>query len=117
MLHDRMPVDVSDGDNQTALHYATMSNQTDVIKHLVHEGADVNRQDRLDKETPLHLAARYNYTEAARLLLGNGAEVMSKWQNVLSKTTHVPAFILEISRHRLNDLNLSIILLLLEQIL
>ena len=117
MLQDRMPVDVSDGDDQTALHYATMSNQTDVIKHLMHEGADVNRQDRLDKETPLHLAARYNYTEAARLLLGNGAEVMSKWQNVLSETTHVPAFILAISRLRLNDLNLSIILLLLEQIL
>ena len=44
MLREGIPVNASYGD-WTALHYATASNQTDVIKRLVHEGADVNRQD------------------------------------------------------------------------
>ena len=73
MLREGIPVNASYGD-WTALHYATASNQTDVIKRLVHEGADVNRQDRL-KDTPLHVAVQYNYTEAARLLMDNGVDI------------------------------------------
>ena len=69
-----MPVDVSDGYGRTALHRATMSNRTDVIKYLLHKEADVNRQTRF-KETSLHIAARYNYTEVAQILIDNGADV------------------------------------------
>ena len=39
-----MPVDVSDMVGMTALHHATEFNQTDVIKCLLNEGDDVNRQ-------------------------------------------------------------------------
>ena len=78
MLREGMPVDVSSGNGFTALHYATLFNRTDVIKRLVDEGADVNRQDRWYKDTPLHLAARDNYTEAVRLLLDNGADINLK---------------------------------------
>ena len=70
-----MPVDVSGENGWTALHYASMFNRTNVIKHLLHEGADVNRQNRNDKDTPLHLAARYNSTEAFRMLKDYGADV------------------------------------------
>ena len=70
-----MPVDVSGGFGRTALHHASMLNQTDVIKRLLHEGANVNRQTEYDKYTPLHYAARFNSTEAARILIENGAEV------------------------------------------
>ena len=70
-----MPVDVSGGGGLTALHYASSFNQTDVIKHLLHEGADVNRQSRYYKATPLHKAAQNNNTEAARILIENGADV------------------------------------------
>ena len=70
-----MPVDVSDGDGWTALHCASWFNQTDVIKHLLHEGADVNRQTRYTKDTPLHLAVQTNKTEAARILIESGADV------------------------------------------
>ena len=73
-----MPVDVSHGDGWTALHWAAISNRTDVIERLVHEGADVSRQDNRRKETPLHKAARYNNTEAVRLLLDNGADINLK---------------------------------------
>ena len=69
-----MPVDVSDGVGRTALHHASMLNQTDVIKHLLDEGANMNIQDRY-KDTPLHYTARLNRTEAARILIENGADV------------------------------------------
>ena len=74
-----MPVDVSDED-WTALHNATRFNRTDVIKRLLHEGADVNRQDRF-KATPLHWAARNNNTEVTRLLIDNGADINLKDNN------------------------------------
>ena len=70
-----MPVDVSDGSGWTALHHASMFNRTDVIKHLLHEGADMNRQTRNTKAIPLHYAAINNKTEAVRILIENGADV------------------------------------------
>ena len=71
MLRDGMPVDMSDGGGYTALHLASMCNQTDVIKHLLQEGADMNRKTRCNKETPLQLATQYHNTEAAKILKGN----------------------------------------------
>ena len=70
-----MPVDVSDGSGLTALHRASWFNQTDVIKHLLHEGANVNIQERYNKDTPLHWAALENNTEVARVLIESGADV------------------------------------------
>ena len=78
MLREGMPVDVSDEGGWTALHRATAFNQTDVIKRLLHEGADVNRQIRFFKNTPLHMAAENNSTEAVRFLLDNGADINLK---------------------------------------
>ena len=69
-----MPVDVSVENGWTALHHATLSNQTDVIKHLLHEGANINRQNQY-KYTPLHRAAIYDNTEAVRILIKSGADV------------------------------------------
>ena len=70
-----MPVDVSDGSGLTALHHASWYDRTDIIKHLLHEGADMNIQTRYTKDTPLHLAARNNKTEAVRILIESGADV------------------------------------------
>ena len=78
MLRDGIPVDVSDGGDWTALHWAIMYNRTDVVKQLLHEGADVSRQFGYINETPLHYAAQLNNTEAARLLMGNGADINLK---------------------------------------
>ena len=76
LLRDGMPVDVSDWDG-TALHQATRYNQTDVIKRLLHAGADVNRQNRWGN-TPFHNAAMNNKTEVARLLADKGADINLK---------------------------------------
>ena len=78
LLREGMPVHVSDAVDWTALHHATWLNRTDVIKRLVDEGADVNRQTQYGHETPLELAARDNYTEAVQLLLDNGADINLK---------------------------------------
>ena len=78
MLREGMPVDVSHGNGRTALHRAAASNQTDVIKRLLLEGADVNRKIRFFKNTPLHMAAENNSTEAVRFLLDNGADINLK---------------------------------------
>ena len=80
MLQDGMPVDVSGWNDSTALHLATANNRTDVIKHLLNERADVNRQDR-GKDTPLHMAARNNNTETAQLLIDNRADISLKNYN------------------------------------
>ena len=83
-LREGMPVDADDHRSATALRRAIMFNRTDVIKRLVDEGADVNRQTRYGEETPLHLAARHNKTEAVRLLLDNGEDINLK--NYSNKT-------------------------------
>ena len=88
-----MPVDVSFGDGWTALHVASRFNRTDVIKHLLHEGADVNKQDRF-KYTPLHLAAENRKTEAVRILIKNGADV-----NLMNGYDKTPRDYVDIPRH------------------
>ena len=84
MLRDGMPVNVSDLIGWTALYQATCFNRIDVIKHLLHKDADVNKQNRF-KDTPLHLAARNNITEVARLLINNGADI-----NIQNKDKKTP---------------------------
>ena len=73
-----MPVDVSDGFGFTALHCATLLNQSNIINRLMYEGPDVNRQTHYYDDTPLHRAARHNNTEVVRLLLDNGADINLK---------------------------------------
>ena len=103
MLSEGMPVDVIFGSGWTALHSATLLNRTDVIKRLLHEGADVNRQT-LWEDTPLHKAARYNKTEAARLLLDNGADINLKNDDnetpldVASKGSEVESLLLQLQQ-------------------
>ena len=67
-----MPVDIVDGDDWTALKRAAFSNQTDVVRYLLNNGANVNKQNRWGG-TALHLASIDNYTDVMRLLLEHGA--------------------------------------------
>ena len=104
MLREGMPVDASDERDWTALHVATMSNRTDVVKLLLNEGADANRQHRFTKVTPLHLAAQDNSNEVARLLIGNGADINIKNGNnkapldVALKGTEVERLLLQLQQ-------------------
>lgn len=69
-----MPVDISDGYCQTALHRAAMYNRTNVANRLLEAGANVNKQNQFN-DTPLHFAAQGNSTEVGRLLLHKGADI------------------------------------------
>lgn len=60
----------------TALHFAAMSGDTELIQLFVEHGADVNRVGRKfspQGETPLQLAMARERTEAAKLLRDRGA--------------------------------------------
>ena len=74
MLDGGMPVDSEDVGGFTALQYAAVYNETDVMHELLQRGADVNKRDRnFFGQTALHYSASNNDTDAMRLLLENGA--------------------------------------------
>ena len=62
---------------ETHLHTAARMNDSNSVRWLIANGADVNAKNRNDW-TPLHHAARQNAPETAALLLKNGADVNAK---------------------------------------
>ncbi|EER27087.1 hypothetical protein D8B26_002726 [Coccidioides posadasii str. Silveira] len=77
LLERRAYVNMADDFGQTALFYATISNDMDVIKTLLEWGADVRATD-LKLSTPLHMAARYSSPPITELLLNWGADPFAK---------------------------------------
>ena len=67
-----MPVDIDDGYGWTALGRAAIHNRTDVVRYLLNNGANVNKQDILGKAA-LHWVSVMNYTDVMRILLQHGA--------------------------------------------
>ena len=62
----------------TLLHSASRSGNSELVRLLIQEGADVNAQDE-DGESPLHGAmARSDNYDVARILIENGADLTSK---------------------------------------
>ena len=72
MLNARMPVNSRDENGWTALHLASWSNRTYIVRLLLQRGADVNARND-DGMTPLHRAAGWNSTEVIKVLLEHGA--------------------------------------------
>jgi len=58
---------------RTALHFAALYGQLDIVAALVEEGANVNEADATGK-TPLDYAIQYGHEKVARLLKSSGAE-------------------------------------------
>ncbi|ODV65138.1 ankyrin, partial [Hyphopichia burtonii NRRL Y-1933] len=65
----------SDFGGFTCLHEAALSGHTDVVKYLIKNGADVNKQaiEAGDSETPLMDAAENKHIDTVKVLLDNGA--------------------------------------------
>ena len=62
---------------RTPFSAATWKGQTEIVKLLIAEGADVNTKDER-RETPLHWAVEYGHTEIAELLMAKDADVNAK---------------------------------------
>jgi ankyrin repeat protein len=74
--------DISIKDNnykRTALHFAALYGQHDIVNALVKKGANLNEMDAAGK-TPLYYATRYGHEKVAKLLKSSGAkeEINSK---------------------------------------
>ena len=63
-----------DEHSRTAMHYAAMNGNLQIIAILIKANAKLNPADPLG-DTPLHLAVEQHQIEAAKLLLDVGAEV------------------------------------------
>lgn len=59
---------------QSLLYWAVHSNNLVFTKHLVHQGAIVNKTDRLGK-TPLLIACYFGFVDIASFLLNTGAVI------------------------------------------
>jgi uncharacterized protein len=64
----------TDDSSRTAMHYAALNGNLEIMAILIKAGAKLDPVDPLE-DTPLHLATEENQTEAAKLLLDAGAEV------------------------------------------
>lgn len=79
---------------QTALIYAVSESNTDAIRLLIENNADINAVDNCNR-TPLHYAVLRNNVESLRLLLDAGANIQ-----LTAKTQGTP---LELARTRENS--------------
>lgn len=59
----------------TALHVAVVAGHPDIVRKLLHAGADPDAASEVDRAPTLHLAAIYGETEIARLLIESGANL------------------------------------------
>jgi len=67
-------LETRDKKEQTPLHIAALSNQSDMAKILINNNAHIEAKDKRG-HTPLHLAANKDNIEIAIFLLNNGANI------------------------------------------
>ncbi|RYP48252.1 hypothetical protein DL769_011223 [Monosporascus sp. CRB-8-3] len=63
---------------QTPLLWAVRNGHKDIVRQLLHNGAEVDSKNEEYTQTPLLWATRYGDNEIVRLLLDSGAEIDSK---------------------------------------
>ena len=73
LLREGADVNAPRGDGMTALHWAAMNDDTELISVLIYAGAVVEPTTRLGGYTPLHLASRDGRADAVAALLAAGS--------------------------------------------
>ena len=68
-------VNLAQGDGMTALHWAAIHDQDELVKILADAGANLEAGTRIGAHTPLHVASREGSSSALGALLTAGADV------------------------------------------
>jgi ankyrin repeat protein len=74
LLKDRVDIDGAQGDGSTALHWAAMHNDLDMVKMLIAAGANVKVTTRDGAITPLFVACQNGNAAMIEALLKGGAD-------------------------------------------
>ena len=74
LLVEGADVNAAQGDGMSALHWAGLGGQTEMVQVLLYAGANTEAITRLGAYTPLHLAARNGHGDVVRALLEGGAD-------------------------------------------
>jgi ankyrin repeat protein len=77
-------IDAKDIYGETALHWAVIIGNKEIVKLLIERGVDINSQDGLFESTALHLAAQNRHLEIVESLLSKGAKIET--QNKYGRT-------------------------------
>ncbi len=78
---DLLPLDKKDAantDGMTALHFAAQNGNTEVVKYLIENGADIEAQDTILSRSPMHLAAENGNLDCVKYLAEQGADLLDK---------------------------------------
>jgi ankyrin repeat protein len=81
LLKQAADVNAAQGDGMTALHWAAMKDDADLVQTLLFAGANVRATTRIGSYTPLILAAKSGSSSAIAPLLKSGADANSATSN------------------------------------
>ena len=74
LLQQGSDVNAAQGDGMTALHWAAMKGDAELVQMLIYAGANVKATTRLGGNTPLVVAARNGHAAVVQALLKAGAD-------------------------------------------
>jgi ankyrin repeat protein len=75
LLRQGADVNAAQGDGMSALHWAAMNDDAQMVGVLLYAGANSESTTRLGGFTPLHLAGRAGYADVIDALVGGGANI------------------------------------------
>src|SRR6478736_1340378 len=81
LLRQAADVNAAQGDGMTALHWAAMKDDADLVQTLLFAGANVRATTRIGSYTPLILAAKNGSAAVMAPLLKSGADANSATAN------------------------------------
>lgn len=78
LLQQGADVNAAQGDGMTALHWAGMNGNAELVEVLLYAGAAAESTTRLGGYTALHLASRVGHADAIEALVRQGADVSAR---------------------------------------